>query len=138
MSVIKSAVKNPVTTALIFVAFVILGLYSLVNTSIALFPEFDSNTIMVMSSYPGANASDIETNLTKLLENTLNSVEDLKKLSSQSKENVSILTLEFEYGTDIEEARQHPGHLQVQRGRHAHHDVHRLRHRIRFRPRQDT
>ena len=61
MSVIKSAVKNPVTTALIFVAFVILGLYSLVNTSIALFPEFDSNTIMVMSSYPGANASDIET-----------------------------------------------------------------------------
>ena len=104
MSVIKSAVKNPVTTALVFVAFVILGLYSLVNTSIALFPEFDSNTIMVMSSYPGANASDIETNLTKLLENTLNSVEDLKKLSSQSKENVSILTLEFEYGTDIEEA----------------------------------
>ncbi|MBR0299377.1 MAG: efflux RND transporter permease subunit, partial [Bacteroidales bacterium] len=104
MSVIKSAVKNPVTTALVFVAFVILGVYSLINTSIALFPEFDANTIMVMSSYPGANASDIETNLTKLLENTLNSVEDLKKLSSQSKENVSILTLEFEYGTDIEEA----------------------------------
>ena len=104
MSVIKSAVKNPVTTALVFVAFVILGLYSLVNTSIALFPEFDANTIMVMSSYQGANASDIETNLTKILENTLNSVEDLKKLSSQSKENVSILTLEFEYGTDIEEA----------------------------------
>ena len=84
MSVIKSAVKNPVTTALIFVAFVVFGLYSLVNTSIALFPEFDSNTIMVMSSYQGANASDIETNLTKLLENSLNSVEDLKKLSSQS------------------------------------------------------
>ena len=84
MSVIKSAVKNPVTTALIFVAFVILGLYSLVNTSIALFPEFDSNTIMVMSSYPGANASDIETNLTKLLENTLNSVEDLKRTASRT------------------------------------------------------
>jgi len=104
MSVIKSAVKNPVTTALIFVAFVVFGLYSLVNTSIALFPEFDSNTIMVMSSYQGANASDIETNLTKLLENSLNSVEDLKKLSSQSKENISLLMLEFEYGTDIEAA----------------------------------
>ena len=104
MSVIKTAVKNPVTTALIFVAFVVLGVYSLLNTSIALFPEFESNTIMVMSSYQGANASDIETNLTKLLENTLNSVEDLKKLSSQSKENVSILSLEFDYGVDIEEA----------------------------------
>jgi len=104
MSVIKSAVKNPVTTALVFVAFVIFGVYSLINTSIALFPEFDANTIMVMSSYQGANASDIETNLTKILENSLNSVENLKKLSSQSKENVSLLTLEFEYGTDIEEA----------------------------------
>ena len=104
MSVIKSAVKNPVTTALVFVAFVIFGVYSLINTSIALFPDFDANTIMVMSSYQGANASDIETNLTKILENSLNSVENLKKLSSQSKENVSLLSLEFEYGTDIEEA----------------------------------
>ena len=104
MSIIKSAVKKPVTTALVFVAFMIFGIYSLINTSIALLPDFDANTIMVMSSYQGANASDIETNLTKLLENSLNSVENLKKLSSQSKENVSILTLEFEYGTDIEEA----------------------------------
>ena len=104
MSIIKSAVKKPVTTALVFVAFMIFGIYSLINTSIALLPDFDANTIMVMSSYNGANASDIETNLTKLLENSLNGVENLKKLSSQSKENVSLLTLEFEYGTDIEEA----------------------------------
>ena len=81
MSVIKTAVKSPVTTALVFVAFVIFGIYSLINTSIALFPDFDANTIMVMSSYQGANAQDIETNLTKILENSLNSVEDLKKLS---------------------------------------------------------
>ena len=104
MGLIKTAVKNPVTTALVFVAFMIFGIFSLINTSIALMPDFDSNVIMVMSSYPGANAQDIETNLTKLLENSLNGVEDLKKLSSQSKENVSILTLEFEYGTDIEAA----------------------------------
>ena len=104
MGLIKSAVKNPVTTALVFVAFLIFGLFSLTNIPIALLPDFDANTIMVMSSYPGANASDIESNLTKVLENSLNGVEDLKKLSSQSKENISILTLEFEYGTDIEEA----------------------------------
>ena len=104
MGLIKSAVKNPVTTALVFVAFMIFGIFSLINISIAQLPDFDANTIMVMSSYPGANASDIETNLTKLLENSLNGVEDLKKLSSQSKENISLLTLEFEYGTDITEA----------------------------------
>ena len=104
MSIIRSAVIKPVTTTLVFIAFAILGVFSLVKTSIAQFPEFDSNVIMVMSSYPGANAEDIETNLTKVLENALNGVEDLKDLTSQSKENISLLTLEFEYGVDIEEA----------------------------------
>ncbi len=104
MSIYRSAVNHPVTTTLVFVAFAILGLFALINTSIAQFPEFDSNTIMVMSSYQGANARDIETNLTKVLENSLNGVENLKELNSQSKENVAILTLTFEYGTDIEEA----------------------------------
>ena len=104
MSIYRKAVNNPVTTALVFIAFMIFGIFSLSRTSIAQFPEFDSNTIMVMSSYPGANAADIETNLTKVLENALNGVENLKELNSRSKENVSLLTLTFEYGTDIEEA----------------------------------
>ena len=104
MSIYRSAVKNPVTTVLVFVAFAVLGIFSLLNTAIAQFPEFDSNTIMVMSSYQGANAQDIETNLTKILENALNGVENLKELNSRSKENISLLTLRFEYGTDIEEA----------------------------------
>ena len=100
MSIYRSAVKHPVTTTLIFVACAILGLFSLSRISIAQFPEFDANTIMVMSSYPGANARDIESNLTKVLENALNGVADLKELNSQSKENISLLTLTFEYGTD--------------------------------------
>ncbi len=104
MSIYRKAVNNPVTTALVFIAFMILGIFSLSKTSIALFPEFDSNVIMVMSSYPGASAADIETNLTKVLENSLNGVANLKKLNSQSKENICMLTLEFEYGIDIEEA----------------------------------
>ena len=104
MSIYRKAVNNPVTTTLIFLAFAIFGIFSLVQISIAQFPEFDANTIMVMSSYPGANAQDIETNLTKVLENALNGVENIKELNSKSKENVSLLTLTFEYGTDIEEA----------------------------------
>lgn len=104
MSIYRKAVNNPVTTALVFIAFVVFGVFSLVKTSIAQFPEFDANVIMVMSSYPGTNASDIETNLTKTLENALNGVEDLKELTSRSKENISILILQFEYGTDIESA----------------------------------
>ena len=96
MSIYRSAVEHPVTTALVFIAFMIFGLFSLSKTSIAQFPEFDSNVIMVMSSYQGASAADIEQNLTKLQENSLNGVANLKKLTSKSKENVTILTLEFE------------------------------------------
>ena len=104
MSIYRKAVDNPVTTALVFTAFAIFGIFSLMNLSINNYPDFDANTIMVMSSYQGASAEDIETNLTKVLENALNGVSDLKHITSQSKENVCIITLEFEYGVDIEEA----------------------------------
>lgn len=104
MSIYRTAVKNPVTTALIFTAFAIFGIFSLINTSISLYPDFDANVVMVVSTYQGAGASDIENNLTKVLENSLNSVANLKNLTSRSRENSSLLTLEFEYGTDIDEA----------------------------------
>ena len=104
MSIYRTAVNNPVTTFLIFLAFAILGVFSLTRLPIDFFPDMESNVIMVMSSYPGASAEDVETNLTKVLENALNGVSDLKDLSSQSRENISVLTLEFQYGIDIEEA----------------------------------
>ncbi len=104
MSLYRSAVNKPVTTALVFIAFAIFGIFSFMKTSIALYPDFDANVILVMSSYPGASAADIETNLTKVLENGLNGVSDLKDMTSKSKENISIITLEFNYGVDIEEA----------------------------------
>ena len=104
MSLYRAAVNKPVTTALVFLAFAILGVFALVQLPVDNFPDMESNTIMVMSSYPGASAEDVETNLTKLLENSLNSVADLKDVTSSSRENVSLLTLEFQYGTDIEVA----------------------------------
>lgn len=104
MSIYKTAIKRPVTTLLFFTAFAIFGIFALLKTPISLLPDFDANTIMVMSSYPGSNASDIENNLTKVLENSLNSVANLKNLYSQSRENTSIISLEFEYGTNISEA----------------------------------
>ena len=109
MSLYSSAVKKPITTALCFVAIVIIGLFSLSRLSIDLLPDIETNTIMVMTAYPGASASDIETNVTKVMENTLNTVTNLKHITSQSKENLSIVTLEFEYGTDIDVATNDVG-----------------------------
>ncbi|MDY3980002.1 MAG: efflux RND transporter permease subunit [Tidjanibacter sp.] len=104
MNIYKSAVNKPVTTILVFIAIALFGAFSLTNLSIDQFPKLDSTAIMVMTSYDGASAVDIETNVTKILENSLNSVSNLKHIYSTSRENISLISLEFEYGTDSEEA----------------------------------
>ena len=104
MSIYRTAVDHPVTTSLLFLAFAIMGVFALTRLPVDNFPDIESNTIMVMSSYPGASAEDVENNLTRLLENSLNGVSDLKDITSNSRENIAVLTLEFEYGTDIDEA----------------------------------
>ena len=102
MSLYESSVNRPIMTSLCFAALVILGLFSLSKLPVDLYPDIDTNTIMVMTSYEGASASDIENNVTRPLENTLNSVSNLKHISSRSSENISIITLEFEFGEDID------------------------------------
>lgn len=102
MSLYSSAVKRPIMTTLCFVTVIILGLFSLAKLPIDLYPDIDTNSIMVITMYPGASAKDIEQNVTKPLENTLNSVEHLKHITSTSRENTSVITLEFEYGYDID------------------------------------
>ncbi len=102
MSIYSGAVKRPIMTTLCFVAVVILGLFSLTTLPIDLYPDVETNTIMVMTTYQGASAPDIEQNVTRPLENSLNAVNDLKHITSKSRENISLITLEFEYGEDID------------------------------------
>ena len=102
MSLYEGAVKKPIMTSLCFLAVVIFGIFSLSKLPIDLYPDIDTNTIMVMTAYPGASASDIENNVTRPLENTLNAVSNLKHITSRSSENMSLITLEFEYGNDID------------------------------------
>jgi HAE1 family hydrophobic/amphiphilic exporter-1 len=101
MSIYQGAVKKPVMTSLVFVAVVIIGLFSLNNIPIDLLPDIETNTMIVLTTYDGASAADVETNVTRPLENTLNTVSNLKKIRSTSRENRSVITLEFDFGEDI-------------------------------------
>ncbi len=103
MTIYEGAVRRPIMTTLVFVAIAIFGLFSLSRLPIDLMPDIETNMIMVMETYPGASAEDIENNVTRPLENTLNSVNYLKHITSQSKENYAIITLEFEFGYDIDD-----------------------------------
>ena len=102
MNIYKTSVNNPITTIILFVAIMIFGGVSLSRLGIDLFPDIESNAMMVMTTYPGASAEDIENNVTRPIENVLNGVDHLKDITSQSKENVSVVSLEFEYGYDLD------------------------------------
>lgn len=104
MSIYKSAVNKPITTFMVFTAIVVMGIYSLVQIPVDLYPQMDPPFISVMTTYPGANAADIETNITRRLEDALNSVDKMKEITSTSTDNLSIINLEFEWGTNLDEA----------------------------------
>ena len=103
MSIYKTAIQRPITTILIFVALMIFGIYSLVNLPLDLYPEIELPYITVFTSYPGASASDIETNITRPIEDRLNTISNLKELTSTSSDNISVVFLEFEYGTNLDD-----------------------------------
>ena len=103
MKIYETAVRKPISTVLLFCGVIIFGLFSLKNLAVDQYPEIEVPIISVITMYPGANAADIETNITRLLEDNLNTVQNLKKLTSTSKDNVSMVTVEFEYGSDLNE-----------------------------------
>ena len=104
MSIYGSAVKNPITTIMIFLAIVVFGIYSLVRLPIDIYPEIEYPAITVFTTYVGASASDIETNISEPVEDALNTIDNLKEISSVSRDNISVVMLEFEYETDLNEA----------------------------------
>lgn len=104
MSIYKSAVTKPITTLMVFVGIIVMGLYSLSYLAIDLYPEIEPPYISVMTTYSGANANEIETNVTKILEDQLNTIENLEEISSVSYDNLSIITMEFVWGTNLDEA----------------------------------
>ena len=104
MSIYQSAVRKPVTTALIYVALAVIGVFSMSRLSVDFLPSISDNNILVMTTYSGASAADIENNVTKVLESSLSTVSDLKHITAYSRENASLVVMEFEYGIDITEA----------------------------------
>jgi HAE1 family hydrophobic/amphiphilic exporter-1 len=104
MSIYSSSVKKPVTTILLFVGLMVMGLYSLTRLPVDLYPEIELPFVVVFTTYPGASASDIESNVTRPLENALNSVSNLKEITSTSSDASSVIFMNFEYGTNLDEA----------------------------------
>ena len=104
MKIYETAVRKPISTALIFIAVIVFGLFSVNKLGVDQYPDIEVPYISVITIYPGGNAEDIETNITRVLEDQLNSVDNLEKITSKSSDNFSIITMEFVYGCDLIEA----------------------------------
>jgi Cation/multidrug efflux pump len=102
MKVYETAVKNPVGTSLIFIGVVLIGLMFYRQLPVDLYPNIDLNIVSVMTSYSGAGAQDVEANVTRPLEDALNSTEKLKEITSTSRDGISMIMLEFDFGTDMD------------------------------------
>ncbi len=104
MSVSRQTLNHPVLALIVFTLLGFVGIFTLKNVAIGLFPEVDSPYIMISTTYSNAGPESVEKTVTKVLESSLVSVSGLKNMTSTSNEGSSRISLEFNYGTDIDEA----------------------------------
>ncbi|RKY87946.1 AcrB/AcrD/AcrF family protein [candidate division KSB1 bacterium] len=104
MKLPELGVKRPVFTFMVFVGILILGIVSYIQLPIDLMPNLEFPTLSVITRYNGASTEDVETRVTKILEERLSTITGLKDILSTSQENLSTITLQFEWGKDLDEA----------------------------------
>lgn len=100
------SIKRPVLAIMMSLALVLFGLVALARLPVRELPDIDPPVVNVLTVYPGANAAIVETEVTEKLEEALNSVEGLKRMTSTSREQVSEINIEFDLNRDIELAAQ--------------------------------
>ncbi len=98
------SVNRPVTTVVIFLALIVLGIFSITKLAIDMLPDISFPVIAIYSNYEGVAPEEIEENLTKVIENAAAAASSVKKITSNSREGSSMVTVEYEWGTDMGEA----------------------------------
>jgi len=106
MKLPEFAVKRKVTASMIAMILVVIGMIAFSRLGLDFFPDLEYPTVSIITTYKGASSEDIETTLTKPLEQVVSSVSGVKKVTSQSSEGVSVLMVEFEWGTNLDFAAQ--------------------------------
>ena len=104
MSIARKNLEHPVLVIIVFALLAAVGLFTLKNVALGLFPDIDSPYVMVSATYANAGPESVEKTVTEILEGALISVNGLKNLYSTSTESGSSIQLEFNYGIDIESA----------------------------------
>jgi len=106
MNIVETSIKKPLIVGVIFTLLTLGGLISFNMLNLNLMPKFELPMLTVQTIYPGAGASEVETTVTKKIEDALSTLENLKKISSTSREGVSVIAIELNSGADANLAVQ--------------------------------
>ncbi|MBE9586851.1 efflux RND transporter permease subunit [Mucilaginibacter sp. JRF] len=106
MSIAEVAVKRPLLIIVIFTVLILFGVVSYTSLNYKLLPNIEVATVSVSTVYPGASAAEVETSVTKKLEDAFASVEGLDQINSTSQEGVSQITVQLKSGTDVDKAER--------------------------------
>jgi len=106
MKIPEFSVNRKVTTAMMAMILVVLGFISYTRLGLDFFPELEFPTVSVVTTYSGASPEDIENTITRPLEQVINTVGNVKKVNSITSEGVSVIMVEFEWGTNLDFATQ--------------------------------
>jgi len=101
MDIIRGSLKNPVALLMVAIGIILLGGIAFSNLAIDLFPEISYPVVSVVTEYPGASPEDIEITITRPIEKRVSRIQNVRYVSSRSKEGISIINIEFYWGTDI-------------------------------------
>ncbi len=100
------SIRQPVLTTMLAVSFVTLGIFSYRQLSIDQFPDVEIPVLTVQTRYPGASPSAVEREVTKRIEEALNTISGVRHISSTTTEGLSVVVVEFRLGTRITTAQQ--------------------------------
>ncbi len=106
MSLTATAIKRPILFIVFFLVLTGFGLLSYQNLKYELLPELLTPYVSVLTVYPGASPKEVEESLTKKLEEAVAGVSKIKRITAQSSENLSLLTIEFRPEADADQAAQ--------------------------------
>ena len=104
MDLIRGSLKNPVARFMMAIGIILLGIIAFSNLAIDLFPEISYPIIAISTEYPGASPEDVETSLTRLIEKRVSRIQNVRYVSSRSREGMSTVLIEFYWGTSLDVA----------------------------------
>lgn len=97
-----TSIKRPIMMTMIIFSFVVIGLFALTNLGIDIFPDIEFPYVTVLTIYPGAGPEEVETLITKPIEDAVASISGLKEMTSIAQEGMSLTLLEFNLGRNVD------------------------------------